>query len=95
MKATEYFNWYQKKEKEVGSKEAIFTLVTMFTDEVEEIAKMRHAKSDAALLSILNEQNQKWNALRKFDQLFRRDGFINFMKKKMPFIKDAIEAGKD
>ena len=67
----------------------------MFADEVNEIAKMRHAKSNPAILSILNEQNQKWNALSKFDKKFLRDGFINLIKKKMPFLRDENEVRED
>jgi len=94
MKAKEYVEWLHQKEKEVEEKEAFLDLAFRFMKEVGTIAKMRHTNRDSALLAILREQNQKWNAMRKFDKRIKRDGFIECIKADMPFVKDMFDKEK-
>lgn len=91
MKAKEYYEEFLGYEKEFGEKQAFYKIVISFALEVEDIVKKRNAKSDQALISILRELNKKWNAMMRFDLRFKRDGFIEFIKNDMPFIKDALE----
>jgi len=95
MKAKEYYEEFLGYEKEFGEKQAFYKIAISFATEVTDIAKKRNAKSDQALISIIEELNQRWNAMAKMDPRFKQDGFIEFIKFKMPFMKDALEKKKD
>ncbi len=60
MKAKEYFAKYQ--DMEVDSEEYEFFKCD-FVDEVEEIIEARHVCTEAGLGGVIDELNQKWNAV--------------------------------
>jgi len=77
MKAKEYFEKYLNFQMDQKEKDAaIWELYKAMSLEIMEIAKIRNARKGGAMLSILQEQNRKWNALIKFDSSIKRDGFI-------------------
>lgn len=91
MKAKEYYKEFLSYEKNFGENRAFYHIAVSFAVELTDIAKKRNAHSDQALISILRELNKKWNAMMHFDSRFKRDGFIEFMKHKMPFLKEPLE----
>ena len=80
MKAKEYYEKYLIGLTPENEKEKMWELITAFLAEVVEIQKTRQAKSNSALIAIFREQNQKWNALCKYDSNLKRDGFIEVVK---------------
>ena len=66
MKAKEYFEKYDEliiKDQIAGSIESAKKLLIELSDEVKDICEARHVKRDAAVVSVLKEINQKWNAI--------------------------------
>lgn len=47
------------------SDKAIKQVADLFLREINELSELRHAKSNAAMISILDEQDQKWQALAR------------------------------
>lgn len=76
-------------DKGLTAKELVCELVV----ETGEIAKMRHAKSNDALLSILQEQDRKWKAFARKastpEEEIVQDGFRNAMPQFMPSVYGA------
>ncbi len=60
MKAKEYFTKYQ--DMKVDSEE-YESFKYDFVDEVSEIIEARHVTTEAGLNGVINELNQKWNAI--------------------------------
>lgn len=92
MKAIQYFEQYKTRLMSSDKKESNSTIEELFlkySDEVIEIAKKRRVISDKSFLAIINEQNQKWNALcrlleREYQvSVLKKDGFKNFWLKKL------------
>jgi len=65
MKAKEYYKQYNEIKAEKGSDYALVKCLMNMFNEVKEIQNSRNAKTDKALISILNETNQKANAFIK------------------------------
>lgn len=62
MKAKDYFKQFNEENQDkIPEWRLIFAFNQMF-NEVKEVAKMRNAKSNSAMISIFNEQNQKANS---------------------------------
>ena len=99
MKATDYYNKYQERldpltATEVELNAAVKELFFEFGKEVEVISNTRHSKDDKVTISILREQNQKWNALCRLLEkrwgcsVILPDGFKNFWVHEMPGLKE-------
>ena len=77
---------------EIGKK-----LYIDFLDETQAICKQRHVKFDRGLHAIIQEQNQKWNALAKMIEaeigvsVFRRDAFKNTLMSQLAEAKKTKE----
>lgn len=84
-KAVEHYENFLGYVKEFGEKEAVEKLLFDFLDELEELTKIRNAQTFSAIKSIVLELNQKWNTLRKFDPLFKENGFLMFIEEKTGF----------
>lgn len=82
MKAKEYLVKFEKDSKELGDMKATENLMNDFLDEIQGLAKVRNAKSNEAVISILLELNQKWNTLCRLDKntRFKKDGFIKLVR---------------
>jgi len=62
MKAKEYFEQYADQNQEQSSEWRIVDALRKMVLEVKEIATMRNARKDEALISIFEEQNRKCNS---------------------------------
>ena len=60
-----------------------------FLKEIDEIAKMRHAKRNEAYLSILDEQERKWKAFARQFEDIREDGFENAVEDLFPEVYEV------
>lgn len=74
---------------------AVMDIVTALLLEIQEIADMRRAKSDAAIISIIEEQSRKWQAvIRRLPEDIsagmRPDGFLRMLRAKMPDLWNAM-----
>lgn len=89
MKAKEYFRKYvEENQDEEPMYRVVKTLMDMF-NEVKEIQLMRKAKSDSAMIAIMNEQNLKANSfIRKVNEIdglgVKNDAYKQFINDQMP-----------
>lgn len=84
LKAKEHNEKYQRDIKAFGPDEALRYLFMALSGEVKELIELRHVKMASGGLSCLEEINQKWNALRKWNPTFIRDGFVTFWETQSP-----------
>lgn len=96
MKATEYYEKYKDKltsRKEEVAIEAIKELLANFNQEARGLISKRHIQTAPALISVLKELNDKWNALaRCFEKDYggtpiKKDGFWIFWLNEMPVLR--------
>ena len=92
MKAKEYLEKFDKEIQELGDRQATTNLVNMLISEIADMMKTRHVESEGAMVSILRELNQKWNALCRMDEKkrFRPDGFIKYVKHRATTLMPSI-----
>jgi hypothetical protein len=99
MKAKEYYKQYNEIAKDKGSEYALVKCLMDMFNEVKQIQKSRNAKSDSALISILNETNLKANSFIKRinkDIDLTQQGFVKvdafkvFIKSEMKDLADLI-----
>ena len=88
MKAKEYFVKYAdniKSSDRTISSTAIGEMLTEMLKEVQEIAKIRHCSLDIGMISILKEQNQKYNAVVNMfnPPVLVKDGFKTVVLSKL------------
>lgn len=97
MKAAEYFDKYQGRifpmiEGELTEEQTdiILDLFREFAEEVVTLCESRLVKTNESIVSVLKEQNQKWNALcRIFVKQcgispIKEDGLIVFYRLQIP-----------
>jgi hypothetical protein len=107
MKAIEHFQ--QIKNKYVSPvvinrteliKECIDVLHKMIVDEVQEISEKRHCQLNSGMLSIFNEQKNKWRAftvliLREYNtNVFTENMFDDYIMKMFPELDKALNEAK-
>lgn len=92
MKAKEYFEKYNEaiykeaQENSVTQDGPMAQMFIAFASEMKQIIKQRRVATDKGALSVINEQNQKWNAVTNlFIQKYgvspiQRNGFYLGMK---------------
>jgi hypothetical protein len=99
MKAIEYFNDYLNKNQDKTAEWRLIDTFRRMVIEVEQIAKMRNAKSDAAIRSILKEaeiKSYKFIYLVNETEPFKsegnvkRDAFKLFIKAKIPRLANLM-----
>lgn len=81
MKAKDYFKKYEARlVNDETAHEAACALVQEFARECGEMMKARNAKSDKAVNAIIEELNNKWNALAgMFDrEVLKRNGWRDY-----------------
>ena len=64
-------------------------IVGDFHSEIFRLRDSRNIKTDAALFSILDELNQKFEAFARLVKNVRSDGFVILLQETMPSIYDA------
>jgi hypothetical protein len=77
-KAKEHYELYVQDKVQFGEIEAVTKLMQRMSEELLELKEIRHISTDKSFMSCLEEINQKWNALCKYDPMFIRDGFKAF-----------------
>ena len=87
MKAKEYIKIYEKNKENMDIKKAIEKILWMYIEEGQEMIKKRNIKLDNGLISIIKELNQKWNAMMKYSNDIKKDGYLNAILIIMPNIK--------
>ncbi len=88
-KAKEYAKQYLQAE---DKHKVLSDIILEFFDESQELIKIRNAKIDGAIVAIIKELNEKWNAFaRRTNGEVKEDGFINLVKSKLPFMADYLE----
>jgi len=92
MKAKEYLEMFEKDFQEVGDRQATTNLVNIMIGEIKDLIDVRRATTEGAVVSILRELNQKWNALCRLDKKrrFKPDGFIKYVKHRATEVLPAI-----
>lgn len=92
MKAKEYLEKFDKDYKEVGDRQATTNLVNTMIGEIKDLIGVRRATTEGAVVSILRELNQKWNALCRLDKKrrFKPDGFIKYVKHRATQVLPSI-----
>lgn len=93
MKASDFLDLYGEKVYrewcESEETKQVTALLLAFLEEGEEIIKARHIQSDRGAISVIREQNQKWNKLvslmeKKYEKpILLRNGLYNFMRDKI------------
>lgn len=104
MKAADYFEKYQEGLRTRTAKVRMCAVKDLFFEMSEEttvIAKSRGSNQhDMLLVSVLKEQNQKWNAivtifLKKYgDSPLLNNGFIHYWETELPAVKALNEKKK-
>ena len=92
MKAKDYIAKY-RKEFESGDieriKEAATDMYVEFSHESVNMSESRGVKRNSALVAVLKEQNNKWNAVvRAFPEILAKDGFKLGWLEDMPILNE-------
>lgn len=99
MKAKEYFEKYDRviiEDQMAGSIVSTQKLLLELSNEAESICKKRHAKRGLAVVAVLKELNQKWNAIcilyeKKYGvSPLNKDAFKTFWKLQMPELRGVL-----
>ena len=95
MKAKEYFAkyeeaiWYEAHDPEIKRNGAMAKMFIDFSAEIKSLISQRNIKSDRAISALINELNQKWNAVvGLFEKKYgvspiKRNGFITAYRKEL------------
>ena len=95
MKAVEYFEKHKILLCLVTVTEVeaeVFSILNEFNHETMDIVNKRHVSRNEAVVSVVREQNQKWNAVvRLFEKEnplvpIRKDVYLRFWEHKIPGI---------
>jgi ribosomal protein L10 len=100
-KAIDYYNenfenFFVRPSALITAPQYALKILDDFSQEVTDLFEIRHIVSRDAIISVLREQNQKWNALvRLFEKKhgtspLKRDGFKFVCEEKLPELKGAI-----
>lgn len=96
MKAKEYYEKYEfslHSNDDATINKGLSDMMLEMARESEKMIQGRHAKSNSALVGVLNEQNNKWNAVITLDEkkyggsMIARNGFKAFWLHKMPELR--------
>lgn len=84
MKAKDYYKKYGERLADPETTNAaIVELIREFARESGELMDKRDVKSDKACMAVLNEMNDKWNALARMfpTEVLRRNGWRDYFMK--------------
>lgn len=101
MKAKEYFEKYKdlisSENKEIAIKGTSDLVFDLF-NEIDALCKVRGVKTDRGMITIIKEENSKWNAIAALfekdygDPMLVRNGFNKFMIHKIPELEKFLPA---
>lgn len=91
MKAKEYIEKYrsgiESRDCNTADK-AINDLVIEMSQKATKIMEKRGAVKESAIVAVMKEQNDKWNAIvKEFPEVLQRDGFKRLWLYRMPELK--------
>lgn len=89
MRAKEYLEHLHQVEKTSGLVEAAYQVFVQMSVEMGEIIKARQAQRPSAVMAVLDEMNNRWNAMRKKDPRIPRDEFKNIYLKELAAKKEV------
>lgn len=92
MKAKEYYEFFKRKESEVGLENAAIEVFKKMYDEAVFLMRSRKCQRKSAIAAVLVEMNGRWNAMRKFDNRLNLNGFMRLVFKYYPEVKDVVSA---
>ena len=88
MKAKEYIEKYRSgiESGDVNAvNKAINDLAIEMSQEAAQIMTQRGAVRESAIVAVMKEQNDKWNAIvKEFPEILQRDGFKRLWLHRMP-----------
>ena len=91
MKAKEYIEKYRSGLKSYDFdkiEKAINDLAIEMSQEATQIMTQRGAVRISAIVAVMKEQNDKWNAIvKEFPEILQRDGFKRLWLHRMPELK--------
>lgn len=101
MKAKEYYEKFkglaEAEDTEAG--EICWSILMAFSDDMLEVCKVRNVKRNEAVVGVIKEQNQKWNAMihifekKHGECMLAPNGFLHFWMKKLELKETEIELG--
>ena len=100
MRAVDYYEKYKEpllSSDETAIRKCLFDIVVSLSDEASALTKKRQISRPSGLVAILEEQNQKWNALchifeaKHGSSPINKDGFRRFCLVRMPDLKNHFE----
>jgi hypothetical protein len=93
MKAKEYAERYRTAK---SPNDELVEIARDFILEIKTIAEQRKAKKDMAIVKIVREQEQKWEAFCRHvnDPNVRTDGFMRLFKAQLPELAAAVLAAE-
>jgi len=89
MKAKELYALYLI-DLEKSDARATYNLLVTLSAEARTLKETRGVQTDLGFISILKEQNNKWNAICKLDPTFKRDGYLRYWKARMPELEEFL-----
>lgn len=95
MKAKEYYAKYgERLMNPETDKEALADLLTDFVDETTKIIKQRKVSTNKAVLAVIDELNNKWNALCEMfpTPTLIRNAYLTFWYPKLGITKEEADA---
>ena len=91
MKAKDYIEKYREQlnSGDIDAiKKSVVDMYIEFSEETAQIAEARGVKRNSALVAVLKEQNNKWNAVaRAFPKIIAPDGFKRQWLNDMPELR--------
>lgn len=90
MKAKEYIEKYGTKitdEAEAGNTESASKLISELFEEITAISNARNCKTTEAILAVVKEVNQKYNAIQRGITCLKPDAIKIIMFDRMPELK--------
>lgn len=94
MKAKEYYAKYgELLMNPETDKEALANLLTDFCKETDEVLKRRKAHTNKAALAVIDEFNDKWNAICEMfpTPTLKRNGYLAFWYPKLGITKEEAD----
>ena len=92
MKAKDYYNKYKDRltDAEEATK-AIQELIMEFIQETKELLNKRNVRSDRGVMAVVNEQNNKWNALCSYfdPPVIKRNSYQIIVLKTLGIVADT------
>lgn len=83
MKAKEYYEKYGERLMQPNDSAALPELVNELLTETQDLIKNRKIRSDRAFVAVINQQNDKWNAIARMfpKEVLVYNGFKKLMWK--------------